>query len=317
MNLLRKFKDRKILVTGGFGFIGKSLIKRIAPFTKQIFIIDNLSFSRLDRSILTFKNVLFIKSDVRNKNIYKKIPSVDFVYHLGAPSSIILFNKNPSECIDITINGFLKVLEFCLEKKVEKFIFPSSGSVYGVSDNPFNEKIENPHPINIYGRTKLATEFIAKIYQDKLPILGLRIFAGFGPEENHKNNFASIPTIFLNDLLRNKNPIIYGDGNQKRDFVWIDDIVDALISVSFNDLTGILNVGSGISISFNEVLNIINKALNKKVKAKYIDKPINYLENTKSDITLFEKIIGRKPVDPRIKIYEYAKSFASKSKFLQ
>jgi len=314
---MKKFKNTKILITGGFGFIGKSLIKKIASYVKQIFIIDNLSFSKLDESILKIKNVLFIKGDVRDKKVYKKISSVDFVYHLGAPSSIVLFNENPKECIDITINGFLRVLEFSLENKVKKFIFPSSGSVYGASDYPFNEKIENPHPINIYGKTKLATEFIAKIYKDKIPMIGLRIFAGFGPEENHKDNFASIPTLFLNDVVKNNRPIIYGDGRQKRDFVWIDDIIDALIYVSFNDLTGVLNVGSGISISFNEVLKLINKALHKRIKPKYIDKPINYLENTRSNIALFKKVIGRKPADPRIKVYEYARLFASKSKFLK
>lgn len=152
-----------------------------------------------------------------------------------------------------------------------------------------------------------------RIYDNNLDYVAMRIFAGFGPEENHKGEIASVVTLFLNKILNNESPIIWGDGSQTRDFVWIEDIVDALINVTFKDFTGILNVGSGKSISFNEVVKLINKALGKNIKPLYVKKPVNYLENTKSDITLLKKIIGREPSDPRKKIIEYAKMFLNKN----
>lgn len=306
---LKKFKDKKILVTGGFGFIGKSFIKKICNYCKSIFILDNLKNSFIDEEIIKFKNIKFFNFDIRNKKKFKNIPDVDYVYHLAAPSSIILFNKNKEESVDITIKGFLNIINFSIKRKIKKLIFPSSGSVYGANDFPYSENILSPTPINIYGKTKLACEYLMRIYDNDLDYVSMRIFAGFGPEENHKGEIASVVTLFLNKILKNESPVIWGDGSQTRDFIWIDDIVDAMINVTFNDFKGILNVGSGVSISFNEVIDLINKALNKNIKPIYVKKPVNYLESTKSNITLLKKILGRKPNDPRKKIIEYAKMF--------
>lgn len=307
-DLISLYEGKKILVTGGLGFIGKSLIKKIFKYAQYIFILDNLSWSKIDKDIIKLKNIKFIKGDVRDKKIFYKIAKVDYVYHLAAPSSIILFNKNWQECVDITLNGFLNVINYSIKNKIKKIILPSSGSVYGAIDSPFNEKITNPHPVNIYGKTKLVCEYMTKIYEDKMDFVVLRIFAGFGPEENHKGEIASVITLFLKKIIQNESPIIYGNGMQKRDFVWIDDILDAMVNVTFSNFKGILNIGSGISISFNEVVNLINKTLKKNIKPKYIEKPVNYLENTQSNINLLRKILGRKPYNPRKKIIEYAQS---------
>ncbi len=312
-NQFKFFKDKRILITGGFGFIGKSFIKRIIADTKYVFILDDLSCSNVDKKIIEAKNLRFIKGDVRNRKVFDYIPKVDYVVHLGSPSSIILFNKDTQNCIETTINGLLNVIDFSIKNKVKKMIFPSSGSVYGSNDYPYSETIENPHPINIYGKTKLTCEYIAKIYHNKLPIVILRIFAGFGPEENHKGEIASVVTLFVKDIINNKTPIVFGDGFQERDFVWIDDIVDTLIQVMVNNYVGILNVGSGVSISFNEDIRLINQALGENIKPKYINKPTNYLENTKSDINLLVRILKRKPFDPRAKIFEYAKTLYQNS----
>lgn len=297
---------KNILVTGGFGFIGKSFIKRYFNFYKNIFILDNLQFSKIDNELTRIKNVTFIKGDVRDKKIFVKIPKINYICHLGSPSSIILFNKNPSDCIDITINGLVNILNFAKENGVEKVIFPSSGSVYGKNDRPCSEKIVAPHPVNIYGKTKLASEYIARIYTNYFPIVSLRIFAGFGPEEKHKNEFASVISIFIKKAISNEVIEIFGDGNQTRDFIYIDDITEAIHNLFKNDFTGILNIGSGISLSFNEVINIIKKYF-KNLKVKYIDKPINYLEETKADINLYKKIFKKMPQNPRDKIIEFIK----------
>lgn len=294
---------KNILVIGGFGFIGKSFIKRYFQFYKNIFILDNLQFSELDHEILKIKNIFFIKGDVRDKKIFTKIPNVDYILHLGSPSSIILFNKNPNECIDITINGFINILNYAKEKRIAKLIYPSSGSVYGADDYPFDESVVSPKPINIYGKTKLACEFIARIYDKYFPIVGLRIFAGFGAEENHKKDFASVISIFINKALTNKEIEIFGDGFQTRDFIYIDDIVEPIHRLFGLHFAGIINIGSGFSVSFNEVINLIKKYF-KNLKVKYIPTPNNYLLHTKADINLYKKLFNKTPQDPKDKIIE-------------
>lgn len=301
---------KNILVTGGFGFIGKSFIKRYFKFYKNIFILDNLQFSKIDNELLNIKNTFFIKGDIRDKKIFAKIPDVNYILHLASPSSIILFNKNPNECIDITLNGFINILNFAKEKKIEKLIYPSSGSVYGKNDYPFNESIVSPQPINIYGKTKLACEYIARIYSEYFSIIDLRIFAGFGPEENHKKDFASVISIFIKKALNNEVIEIFGDGNQTRDFVYIDDITEAINKLFKLNFVGILNIGSGRSISFMEIINLIKKYF-KNLKVKYISKPINYLINTKADITLYKKLFKKTPQDPKDKIIELIKILRS------
>ena len=109
---------KNLLVTGGFGFIGKSFIKRYFKFYKNIFILDNLQFSKIDNELLNIKNTFFFKGDIRDRKIFAKIPNVNYILHLASPSSIILFNKNPNECIDITINGFINVLNLIRDEAV-------------------------------------------------------------------------------------------------------------------------------------------------------------------------------------------------------
>ena len=301
---------KNLLVTGGFGFIGKSFIKRYFKFYKNIFILDNLQFSKIDNELLNIKNTFFFKGDIRDRKIFAKIPNVNYILHLASPSSIILFNKNPNECIDITINGFIKVLNFAKEKKIEKLIYPSSGSVYGKNDHPFNESIVFPQPINIYGKTKLACEYIARIYSEYFPIIGLRIFAGFGPEEDHKKDFASVIYIFIKKAFNNKVIEIFGDGNQTRDFVYIDDITEAINKLFELNFVGILNIGSGRSIVFKEIISLIKNYF-KNLEVKYISKPTNYLIHTNADITLYKKLFKKVPHDPKNGIIELIKILRS------
>jgi len=293
----------KVVVTGGGGFIGQNLVKSLLKKGMQVYVIDNFMYGVRD---VISKECFLIEGDVRDVNIYKKLPfDIDYIFHFGAPSSIILFNKYPKECIDITIRGFMNILNWALDKRVKKIIYPSSGSVYGLCTPPQSE-LSTPHPVNIYGKTKMVCESIASVYSKWLKIIGLRIFAGYGPGEEQKKDFASVVTLFLESILQNRQPVIYGDGSQRRDFVYIKDIINAIIKITESDINEtIVNVGSGKSYSFNEIIDIINNLLNKDVKPIYIDKPVDYLENTLANIDKFKRITGIEPLTLEEGIREY------------
>jgi UDP-glucose 4-epimerase len=206
--------------------------------------------------------------------------------------------------VDVTVCGFLNVLEWAKDVKVKKVIFPSSGSVYGGAPVPQSE--EGPiSPMNLYGIAKLTCEHLARIYQQKTHIVGLRIFAGYGPGEEHKGDFASPITMFLSSVINDERPVVYGNGTQTRDFVYIDDIVEAAIRAAERNSFGIINVGSGKAYSFNEVIDCINEALNKNTEPLYVDKPINYLEKTLADTRKMKKTLGIDPRDLKEGLREY------------
>ena len=131
---------------------------------------------------------------------------------------------------------------------------------------------------------------------DDIPSVGLRIFAGYGPGELHKNEIASVITLFTNEILAGRNPVIFGNGCQTRDFVYIDDIVEAAIRLIDSEYTGVLNVGSGEAHSFKDVVKRVNDFLGTDLSAKYIDRPNSYFEHTLADTRKMERILGFSPM---------------------
>jgi len=233
---------KKILLTGSTGFIGKALRKKL----KNKFIIDA---PQLD-----------------TRNFIKSNHEYQYIFHFGAPSSQVLFNRNLEYCVHTTIMGFINVLNIA-KKSGAKLVYPSTG-LLSTPKEYWNE----------YALCKYLTERIAK--QSDVETLGLRIFASYGPGEEHKREYKSVIGLFLDDVLNNKKPLIYGDGSQKRDFIYIDDVVD-LITEYAQKHTGIKEIGSGQSTSFNEVIRIMEEITGKDIDPQYGDKPSTYIDETK------------------------------------
>ena len=290
MNWTRK----KVLITGGAGFIGSCIAERLLKENAEITILDNFSVGRLENVPSGVCEV--IKGDVCDIELLSKIKDIDYVFHFGAPSSNLLFRKDPKSCISNTIYGFMNMLELSKINNVEKIVYPSSGTVYGNTPIPqFEEAIPQPH--TTYAICKLACEHLAKLYSKDVSSVGLRIFTGYGPKEKHKEKFASVVTQFLSSIIRGEKPVIFGDGTQSRDFVYIDDIVEVAIKAAEISFTGIINVGSGYAFTFNQLIQIINSLLNKKVKPIYIKSPTNYVDNTLADAKRMKELLQVNPVD--------------------
>jgi len=287
MNWSRK----SVLVTGGAGFIGSHLTNKLHELGANVIVVDDLSTG--DRKKVKATCNVFVEGDVSQSNTYAKLGEfdVDYVFHFGSPSSVILFNEKPDDCIHKTIFGFRRIIAFAEEHNVTKVIYPSSGSVYGDAPVPQTEDMM-PKPTNLYGVCKLTCEQLARLSLDKVPSVGLRIFAGYGPGEETKGEIASVITLFLRAILNGKRPIIYGDGRQSRDFVYLDDIITAVLRAAEADFTGVVNVGSGKAHTFAEVVELINRLLGKSVKPIYVDKPQKYLEKTLASREIQDKILG-------------------------
>ena len=289
------YKNKNCIVTGGAGFIGQGLVKKLIDEGASVFVIDRFLFGAKKSEVN--KRAKIITGDVRDSNIFNKLPKIkyDFFFHFSAPSSTVLFNKNQIECVDITIRGFLNSIHFAAKNNI-RFIYPSTGSLYSGINPPHHEKAKLKYELlNTYAKNKVLLEKLADVYRPKVNSLGLRILAGYGPGEKHKGKIASVIYSFCRDMVSGKSPIIWGDGSQRRDFIFIDDIVSIILTLATNCQEPIVNVGTGKDISFKEITLLINKYLYKNIDPIYVKKPKLYLEKTLADTHLLRRYF-KKPL---------------------
>lgn len=267
------FSAKKILVTGGAGFIGSLLVDSLIENSYEVVVIDNLSTGRKDN---INKKARFYNIDIRDPGISDifKEEKPDFVFHYAGQVSVINSVENPIEDASINILGSVNVLENCKNTNIKKIIFASSGgTVYG---NP--RKIPTPEdcpcdPFVPYGIAKLAVEnYLNYFYRSfGLPFISLRLANVYGPRQSSEGE-AGVIAIFFNNMLSGEQPIIYGEGKQTRDFVFIDDVVRASILAIESDKIGFLNVGTGretaIEVIFDKLKELTGSKFNKMYNSK-------------------------------------------------
>lgn len=202
---------------------------------------------------------------------------VDYYFMFGSPSSQMIFSHNIDYCVKETINSFLDAIAFCKNNNI-KLIYPSSATVYNKN--------------NAYAHTKAALEEIQGAYDSN--VLGLRIFAGYGVGEDHKKEYANVIYQFCQQMKRGEQPVIWGDGTQTRDFIYIEDIVNTIVENL--DKVGIIDIGTGVNTSLNEIVQLINEELGTDIKPVFVDKPPKYVENTICNNPIKESISIREGI---------------------
>lgn len=288
----------KILVTGGAGFIGSNLVKELVKQGHEVTVLDNY-FLGCEENLKDVKDKInLVVGDIKDFELVNKLmKGVDFVFHEAAASSAPMYDKNLQEVVSFNIKGFLNILISAEQNNVKRVIYASTSSIYGDLDIPHKEEMLVTPP-NFYSATKYSMEHLAKIFTEKyaLETVGFRYFSVYGPNEKAKGRYANIISQFLWDMKDGKRPVIYGDGEQTRDFTYVKDIVKAnILAMDMEKKIGgeVFNIGTGKRNSFNEIIEILNKVLGKSIKPVYIENPIkNYVSHTLAGIKKAEKLLG-------------------------
>ncbi|OPX77842.1 MAG: ADP-L-glycero-D-mannoheptose-6-epimerase [Methanosaeta sp. PtaB.Bin039] len=282
----------KILVTGGAGFIGSNLAEDLLSRGEEVTVLDNMHTG-------TIQNLTGLQGPLEViEASCNSLPSMDLhpdrIYHLGIPSSSPMYKKDPY-LVGQAINGFVAVLELA-RKCNARLVYASSSSLYSGLQPPHREDM----PIKVtdfYTEARLAMERLAELYKRLFDVnsVGLRFFSVYGPKERAKEKYANMITQFLWDIVANRSPVIYGDGTQTRDFIYVKDVVSAMTKAMNSEYNGILNVGTGEAHSFNQAVDLISQRFGLEVKPSYVDNPIkNYVQHTLSDNSMAESAIGFK-----------------------
>lgn len=263
---------QKILVTGGAGFIGSHIVDRLVK-DFDVTVMDNLntgSLSNISRH-LDKKNFHFIEGSILDSNLARRaLKDIDVVFHEAALASVTLSVKDPILTNQMNVDGTLNLLKASCDLNVKRFIYASSAAVYGKTKSPQKKEDDNLNPTSPYGISKLAAENYVQIFQKLygLETVCLRYFNVYGPRQrvDVHGSYGGVISIFINRILKNMPPIINGDGEQTRDFVYINDVVEANM-LAMNSQSGVgeaFNIATGKNVSINQVAETLKHIMNKE-----------------------------------------------------
>ena len=288
----------KILVTGGAGFIGSHIVDMLADNNHEVAIIDNLS-SGFEYNVN--KTAKLIRSDINDFNGIEKIFSEekpDIIYHLAAQIDVRKSVADPIFDARTNIMATINLIKLSNDFKIKKFIFSSTGgAIYGDTDDRPTKETHAEWPLSPYGIAKLTADKFLNFYHEVygLKYISLRYGNVYGPRQNPHGE-AGVVAIFLNKMLKKEQPVINGDGEQTRDYVYVKDVAEAnILALKYIDKVGIYNVGTSIEISVNTLFEEINKNFNKSFKQVHGPAKQGEQKTSCLDIGKIEKDLGFKP----------------------
>ena len=301
-------KKGTVLVTGGAGFIGSHVSKRLMEFGYKVIIVDNFNeyydpLLKEDRIKIFLKGYKFklYRADITDFKNLRKIfqeNKIDIICHQAAQAGVRYSLENPFIYEEVNLKGTLNLLELAKEFKIKGFIFASSSSVYGANKKiPFSEDDKTDSPVSLYGATKKSTELLVYSYYKmyKLNATGLRYFTVYGPWG--RPDMALFK--FTKNILEEKPIEVYGYGRMERDFTYIDDIVEGTIkAIKKNYSFEIFNLGYGRPVKLTYFINLIEKYLGKKAKKKYLPVQKGDVRKTYADISKAKKMLKWQPKTP-------------------
>ena len=262
----------RITVTGGAGFIGSHLVDRLIEDGHTVQVIDNLYTGNKE---FVHSKAQFVELDIRDPKLYSVLEEFrpDYIFHEAAQTEVSTSMSDPMLDCDINLMGLINLLNAAVKLDVKKFLMPSSAAVYGNLDTlPLNEEMLG-NPSSFYGLTKLTTEHYLRIYHEAfgLPYICYRYSNVFGPRQGNGGE-GGVISIFAKAIVQGSPIIIYGDGKQTRDFIYVDDVVEANILGMQHQVIGIYNVSTGISSSVNLLVDEFRNISGKDIEVVY-DKP--------------------------------------------
>jgi UDP-glucose 4-epimerase len=291
----------KFLVTGGAGFIGSNICKRLVAEGCFVRVVDNLLTGKRSNLASVMDKIEFVEGDMGVPEVANAVvKGIDVVLHEGALPSVPRSVDDPAaahrHCVDATFTMLLAARD----ARVKRFVYAASSSAYG--DTPTLPKVETmrPDPLSPYAVGKLVGEHYCSVFAKVfgLETIALRYFNVFGPQQDPASQYAAAIPAFVTAILRDTPPTIYGDGEQSRDFTYIDNVVHAnLLAARAPETAGeVINVACGEAITVNAIIEMINRLLGKNVRPKYEPSRPGDVKHSLADITAAKELIGFEPV---------------------
>lgn len=291
----------KALVTGGAGFIGSNIAELLVEEGVEVVVLDSMYLGEESNLEEIKDDITLVEGSVLNEeDIEEAIEGCDTVFHMAARSSSPMHKEDAAEGVRVNIEGFVKTAEAAKEEGVEKIVYASTSSMYGSVKPPHTEEMD-VEPVNLYTASKMSREMYAKSYsyQEDIETTGLRFFSVYGPHEKAKGEYANVVTQFLWKMQDGENPVIWGDGTQERDFVFVKDVARANLKAAERreELDGeVFNIGTGNSVTFNQVVDDLNEHLGTDIEAEKIENPRDkYVYEHKADNSKAREVLNWKP----------------------
>ena len=305
-----KISYSKVLVTGGAGFIGSNISERLLEQDNEVICLDNCSTGKRENIEALLDNPKFtlIEGDIRKiEDVKLAIKGVDYVLHQAALGSIPRSIEDPATTNDVNIGGFLNILIAAKNEKIKRLVYACSSSTYG--DHPDLPKVENKigRPLSPYAITKFVNELYANIFSEiyGLDSIGLRYFNVFGPRQDPDGAYAAAIPKFIRSLISHESPVIYGDGEQSRDFTYIDNVIQmnqrAATTKSTEALNQIYNVAYGENTTVKELIDLLREILSSKdaaiadVGVEHQDERLGEVKHSLASIEKAKKLLGYDP----------------------
>jgi nucleoside-diphosphate-sugar epimerase len=288
------------LVTGGAGFIGSHLAEFLADRGHRVRVLDNLLTGRFENMASFLDRVEFIQGDIRDiATCRRAVEGVDYILHQAALPSVPRSIENPGLAHDINVNGTLNILIAARDAGVRNVVLASSSSVYG--DDPELPKREGREgrPLSPYALTKLVNEKYGRMFFELygLRTVSLRYFNVFGPRQDPASQYAAVIPLFITSVLNGKAPVIYGDGEQSRDFTYVANVVEANITAAECGAGAgeVFNVACGESLTVNGLLAAVNRVLGADVRPRYEDPRPGDVRHSLADIARAREVLAYAP----------------------
>lgn len=288
------------LVTGGAGFIGSHLVERLVRQGATVRVVDNLSTGRRENLAEVWDNIQWIPGDVCDGALMREAAEgVDCIFHQAALASVPRSLETPLETHAACATGTLTVLEAARRAGVRRVVYAASSSAYG--NRPSSPKYESdlPEPISPYGAAKLAGEYYCQAFTASLGLetVALRYFNVFGPRQDPDSPYSAVIPLFITAMLQGRRPVIYGDGLQSRDFVYVENVVEAnLLAAHSPAAVGrVLNIGAGRAVDLLTLLAALNRLLQMHVEPEFAPPRPGDVRESLADITLAKTLLGYRP----------------------
>jgi len=291
---------QRSLVTGGAGFIGSHLVDTLLRRGDAVRILDNFSTGKEENLAGVIDDVELIRGDLLDeKTLREAVRGVDYIFHQAAFVSVPLSLEYPDKCFEVNVTGTNRLLSAARDAGVKRVVLASSAAVYGENQvMPLSEN-ENPEPLSPYAASKRIGEIYTHLFSSQLGLdaVALRYFNIYGPRQNPESDYAAVIPIFIKKLIDEDVPIIYGDGFQSRDFVYVEDVVRANLLAAESDRASgqIINICSGQETDLRTLLGHLSGTFQREIEPVFEEMRAGDIFRSQGDPSLADQMLGFKP----------------------